>query len=455
MSSKVKPLVRTLAALLLLALPATALATEETSTPPVVGQLLAGEARIDGVAVPRGATLLSGSLLSTQSQAVSVHMSNGQLVELGSHSSARFEKAGGEVEVSVGTGSLRFRAEDGNVRVAGPSDRVFFSQRRAGRPIYENQEGVVAVLERAASRGSRQLAVSDASRVEPASELVVRTRAGDRQELKCSIRDIRDGVVTVGEDLRFGYGPEDLLVQRPAEGPSSVRATLIRQAERGDRRLRVDDTGTVNPLERIEIRHPSRPVREVACVRFTDGFAPPAASGGTADASPAEETIGLFTSLRNSYPPDAEVVQGARDAEIATTLSEPASSGQRVLRVTGPESIDPLMQVVVRTAGGDHVEAYCVQAVEEDRVILAEELDLDYPAGSQVLQGRSAREAIASGVMLQRVANCCCCCDGRGGLVLPFAWWWFIPPAVLPILPQLPGDEPPDDAELPPTQIVP
>ncbi len=427
---------------------------------PVLGQLLAQGAQVDGVSVPEGTTLLNGSQVSTGDFTTSVHLINGQVVELGTHSSAVFRRiASGEIEVTVGSGSLRFRGEDGNLRVAGPSDRVQFAQRRAGQPIYENQQGVVGVLAERAARGQRQLVLEDAAKVEPTGQAVIKAYGGDRQELVCNIEQIRDREVTLTEDLRFSYQPRDLVLQRFPVASHGAVGVLTREADEGDDLLRVDDARRVNPLERIEIRHPSRPVREVACVRYTQASPSGPAPGTAADAAGAKarrnDQIRLFHGLRNTYPAEAEVRQGVRSEsdEIVTNTSQPARAGQRILRVAEPQRIDPLLQVVIRSSDGGRFEAYCIEAVEEDRLVLSEELDFDYAQGSRVVQGRLARELTAQGVALQRAANCCCCCGETFGV--PFAWWWFVAPGLAPTVSQIPGTRPPSAVELPPTPTVP
>lgn len=445
-------------------------ANEEKTIPLPVGVVLTAGAAVDGTDAPSGSTLFSGSRLSTRTSATPVHLTGGQIVELGSHSSALFQKApGGEMEIRVVAGSLRFRGVHGNLLVAGPEDAVAFFEQEAGHPVYQNQEGVVAVLVQPADAGQRRLVVQDARLVEPTSELVVKSRDQRIQELKCSIEAIRDQVVTVDEDLIFSFAPQDLLIQRLPVVQHGVYAVLTSPAQAGDEQLEVDSATRINPLEQVEVRHPSRPIREVACVRYTQGFPESAAAPAAADDAVAGrgEIVRLFSGLRNDYPMDAEVRQGVRDEPegIRTTLIQAAAEGTQTLQVRAPHRIDPMLQVMIRSADGSRFEAYCVAAVDHNQVILAEDLDFDYPAGSEVLQGRSARTILEEGVRLQRAANCCCCCGLVGGLapvLAPgtrrFPWWWLLPVAAVPPALLISGggdDPPPIEGELPPTPIVP
>ena len=420
---------------------------------PVLGQVIAYRAEVNGRIVPSGTTLLHGSEVGTGAYPAAVQLGTGQVVEIGRNSLAQFQRLSNEeVRVTVRRGTVSFRENTGTINTVGADDEVSFSQRRTGQPILANQEGVVGVLATAGQKGKREIQVVDASRIEPTQELVIRSRNSGMQEVKCSIEAIRDNTVILREELRLNFRPDDLLIQRlRVEGTQRV-GSLNQNAGRGADTVRLDSAADLNPLQRILIRSQDGRTQEVACIRYVDYEG--SASSVTADAGGGSARIKIRNDLKNSFSSNSEVIQGisVEDRAIVTTLSAIASAGQKTLVVSQPERVDPLQQVMIQSPDGQRFEAYCVRSVEGNRVVLSEELDFDYPAGSRIIQGAAAEELIASGVMLQRSANCCCC-DAGG--VLPAAWFWFIPGGVAPFIPFVPPDEPASDLELPPTPIVP
>lgn len=426
------------------------------SPSPILGQVIAYRAEVNGHTVPSGTTLLNGSEVSTGAYPAAVQLETGQVIEIGRNSSAQFQRLSGEeVSVSVTRGTVSFREKAGTISTLGTDDEVHFTQHRMGQPILANQEGVVGSLSAAAQKGSLRLEVVDATRIEPTQELVIRSRNSGLQEVKCSIESIQGNEIILKEDLHLGFDPEDLLIQRRRLSGTRTVANLRQSANSGADLLQVDDASEVNPLERIMLRSQDGRTREVACVRFTDY--PNRTSSVAADATGGNSRIKIRNDLENSFGPNSEVIQGISvvDREIVTNLSTPVNSGQRVLTVSDPDKVDPLQQVMIQSPDGERFEAYCVRSVEGNRVILSEDLDHEYPTGSRLVQGAAAEEVIASGVRLQRAANCCCCCE-EGGF-LSVAWWWFVPGGYAPFIRFgfVPPDEPPSDLELPPTQIVP
>ncbi len=425
-----------------------------SNSSPVLGQVIADRAEVNGRIVPSGTTLLHGSEVGTGAYPAAVQLGTGQVVEIGRNSVAHFQRLSEEeVRVTGRRGTVSYRESTGTINTMGVDDEVSFSQRRTGQPILANREGVVGVLARAGQKGKREIEVVDASRIEPTQELVIRSKDSGTQEVKCSIEAIRDNTVILREELRLNFRPDDLVIQRLRVVGTQTVGSLSQNAGSGADTLRVDSAADLNPLQRILIRSRDGRTRGVACIRYADYEQP--ASLTTADAGSGAARIKIRNDLKNSFSSNSEIVQGisVENRSIVTTLSAIVNAGQKVLTVSEPERVDPLQQVMIQSPDGQRFEAYCVRSVEGNRVVLAEELDFDYAAGSRIIQGAAAEELIASGVMLQRSANCCCCCDASG--VLPVAWFWFIPGGVAPFIPCVPPDELASDLELPPTPIVP
>ena len=86
---------------------------------PVLGQVVATEMTMDGIAVPSGTTLLGDTTLETGSFPASIHLGYGPVLELDQSSSAYFEKLNdGAVRISVETGSISFLGETEVMTVA-------------------------------------------------------------------------------------------------------------------------------------------------------------------------------------------------------------------------------------------------------------------------------------------------------------------------------------------------
>lgn len=375
---------------------------------------------------------MSGSVVAAGARSATIYLVNGQLVEVGGNSRALLKLAeSGEIRVSVQAGTLSFLEAGGTVSTLPADYEAVFAQRRAGEPVRSASDGLVAVvapaggLERAEA-GQDRVPVNDASRIQPTTEVLLQTALSRTnptprayvQEVTCGIESIRDNVVKLTEDLEFTYEPDDRVIQASRVSASEVRTKLKRPANGGDDLLHVEDSKKVNPLERIVLRSTDRPLREVACVHWTEEDLTE-----DADATEVRSVVKIRAELENRFETGAEVLQGKRfeTERKVTELRQGVRRGQRRLPVRDGSAVDPLQQVLIRSADDRLTEAYCVYSVEGDEVVLADDLDHDYTEYADIIQGRSSQELIASGVALQRTANCCCCCEG------PFV----VPPGVV------------------------
>ncbi len=397
------------------------LGATEWSVSAVLGQLVAEGASVDGLPVPAGTTILEGSVVGASTRPAAVRLVNGQTLEIGRNSSALLRtRASGEILVEVQTGTVSYLGSEGSVSTLPASGAALFGQRQAGRPIEASRDGLVAVVAKAgdlerADQGQRRVPVNDSSRVQPTSEVLLQTnrsRTEPRperyvQEVACGIESVRDNIIRLTEDLVFTHHPEDLVIQSSQTARSKVLTRLERSVAAGGDLLDVLDSKPIDPLQRVVLRTPDRSLREVACVRYTEEDVTE-----DADARDTRSVVKIRAGLENAFAVGSEILQGRQfeTERVVTTLANDASGGQRNLQVADSSAVDPLQQVMIRTLDGQLFEAYCVYYVKEGRVSLAEDLDHDYPAGSEVIQGRSSQEMIASGAALQRTANCCCCC---------------------------------------------
>jgi hypothetical protein len=111
----------------------------------ILGELVSGGARMDGVLVPSGGTILSPATISTEAVPAVIHLANGQLLNLASNSAVYFESlTGGEVRGAIRAGSLVYREASGaTVQLA--SNEVFYANQGSvgsGTPVGQEQKSV-------------------------------------------------------------------------------------------------------------------------------------------------------------------------------------------------------------------------------------------------------------------------------------------------------------------------
>ncbi len=132
---------RSVCVLLLLAALPPALAGEESaphagSSSWGLGQVITGGAKMAGVRLPAGSTLVADSLLETGDEPATVHLQGGQVLRLAGHSSAYFAAVGDGVRMDVRSGQATVRGNGPKPRTLS-TDMVAFlsSDGRVGEQI--------------------------------------------------------------------------------------------------------------------------------------------------------------------------------------------------------------------------------------------------------------------------------------------------------------------------------
>ena len=115
-----------------------------------IGQIATSGARLDGVAVPSGTTLLSPSLVETDVTPAILHLRNGQVIALGAESAARLEGlASGAVRVVVKVGRISMVRPSGGAMTLSENSAFVMSQE--GEPELAGQQELAGAQEGEAS----------------------------------------------------------------------------------------------------------------------------------------------------------------------------------------------------------------------------------------------------------------------------------------------------------------
>lgn len=108
-----------------------------------VGQTASPGARIDGVQMPSGTTLLAPTLVATESRPAVLHFINGEVLTLAEHSSALVESVDRGLQVVVRSGNAAYTDATGAVASLSETESVLLTQEgqiQQGARIGEEQE---------------------------------------------------------------------------------------------------------------------------------------------------------------------------------------------------------------------------------------------------------------------------------------------------------------------------
>lgn len=179
----------------------------------IVGQVLSNSAMINGAPMPSGSTLLNPSVIATALSPAIIHLTNGQVVELARNSSAAFEKTQeGEIHITVKSGTLIFRAAEGEIATLPPESELAVTPSGQLQPLTSLVRGVVAVLAEAAHSGQRALQVNDVAKIDPSQSILVR-RQGETLGEVHHIRSIHGLVIQTKGALQRSFEPNTLIIQ--------------------------------------------------------------------------------------------------------------------------------------------------------------------------------------------------------------------------------------------------
>lgn len=159
---------------------------------PVLGQVISSDLELNGLPVPSGSTVLTRSLLRTVNRPAVIHLNNGQVLELGAHSTVYLEKMpDGKIRAQVSAGTLSY-LDGAEIKIAS-GESISFAPKK-------EPEGTGDFL-----RGSRSTETGD--QAAPGQRMRLETASG-RQIIQGSranreaIRNITRG----GEDVADSAG---------------------------------------------------------------------------------------------------------------------------------------------------------------------------------------------------------------------------------------------------------
>lgn len=89
-----------------------------------IGQTASSEARVDGIWVPSGTSLLSPAKVETGNAPAVVHLSTGEVVAVAPRSSAILASVGGGVRLAVQKGRVAYTSETGEVEYLSPTETL-------------------------------------------------------------------------------------------------------------------------------------------------------------------------------------------------------------------------------------------------------------------------------------------------------------------------------------------
>jgi hypothetical protein len=172
-----------------------------------LGQIVAKNAEVNGVAVSSGTTLFDNSLVETGEDSAFIHISNGSVVEMGKQSSAHFEKTElNTIKIELLRGALRFQEEGGRtVTVPDPTKSPPDQLEEA-----EPGEGLVAVLTRDAFKGVTILNVNETSRIAPTSPILIVSPDGTNKEIHY-IKTVKKQTIEMTAGLQLPFPTESLV----------------------------------------------------------------------------------------------------------------------------------------------------------------------------------------------------------------------------------------------------
>lgn len=115
-----------------------------------IGQTATAGAKVDGVEVPSGTTLLSPSRVETGTSPAVVHLSNGRVLAFSEKTDAMVERVGGDVRLDVRSGNVAYTDGSGEVAFLSASNSLVLDQEGQ---IHEGAR----VSESASAEGSERL----------------------------------------------------------------------------------------------------------------------------------------------------------------------------------------------------------------------------------------------------------------------------------------------------------
>ena len=99
----------------------------------VLGQIATNGAKLDGIAVPSGTTILDPSTIATGDSPAVIHLGNGMVIAMAPHSSASFSGAGsGSVAMAVDSGEVAMRDVSGSPTIVKAGSSTVLAVQQGG-----------------------------------------------------------------------------------------------------------------------------------------------------------------------------------------------------------------------------------------------------------------------------------------------------------------------------------
>ena len=93
-----------------------------------VGQTASADAKVDGIRVPSGTTLISPTVVESGDAGAVIHLSNGEVVAMAPQSAARVADVDGSVQLAVQKGNVAYTDNAGAVATLSPTETMLVSQ---------------------------------------------------------------------------------------------------------------------------------------------------------------------------------------------------------------------------------------------------------------------------------------------------------------------------------------
>lgn len=93
-----------------------------------VGQTASPDARVDGITVPSGTTLISPAVVETGDKAAVLHLSNGEVVAVAPHSTAVLASQDSGIQLAVERGNVAYTNNDGALETLSTTETILVAQ---------------------------------------------------------------------------------------------------------------------------------------------------------------------------------------------------------------------------------------------------------------------------------------------------------------------------------------
>jgi len=156
---------------------------------------------LDGLLVPSGTTIMSGSVVKTQAEPAAIHVKGHTVMQLAPNSVAAFALTPqGSVKVSVQSGQLAYASSSGKPALVAANDSLVLAAQQSGQPL-------PVTLSRDFPAGSRELVLNHVGGLKPGQKI----RIGDELVEIRSV-DPDDNVIVLASPTKSAHPAGSMLV---------------------------------------------------------------------------------------------------------------------------------------------------------------------------------------------------------------------------------------------------